>query len=210
MAYTTAGAATALGIATSAEAAINVVNVNQTFDAGPGSTSVHYFQLTGGANSFGLAHQRSYYGYLGVAKFGIFGGGAFNGFSVGSFPYVAKLANGGNIAGGAFAAAAVGTLAFGYGYANSQWVNPGQGYIGFKFTDAAGQEYGWASVTVNGANASNTFTLNSYAYTTAGEVITAGQTSLAVPEPGSLGLLAVGGAGLLAWRQRRARAAAQA
>ena len=201
LAYATAGAATALGGAASAEAGLNVIDVNQTFNAAAGGIAVAYFGLATG-QSFGVAHQRTSSGVYGIAKFGIFGGGVFNGFSAGGFPYVAKLGFGANIAGGPFAAANVGTLAFGPGFANSQWTTPGQGYVGFKFTDTAGTEYGWASLTMAGVPG-NVFTLNSYAYTTAGEIITAGQTS-AVPEPGSLALLAMGGAGLLAWRQRRA------
>ena len=140
------------------------------------------------------------------AKFRINGGGAFVGQSVGAYAYVFKLATGDPIAGGPFAALKnTGTLVVGNGYGNSRWAGTGtqQGYVGFRFTDAGGTETGWAFVTTSGGLA-NTFTLNSYAYSTAGEQLTAGQ----VPEPGSLALLAVGGAGLLAWRQRRKKPAA--
>ena len=56
-------------------------------------------------------------------------------------------------------------------------------------------------ITVSGQPV-NSFTLDEYAYDTAGESLTAGQ----VPEPGSLAWLALGGAGLLAWRQRQCQA----
>ncbi|MBE7158245.1 MAG: PEP-CTERM sorting domain-containing protein [Rhodospirillales bacterium] len=203
LAYTTAGAATALGCVATSEASIVSIDVNQTFNAAPGAYVVGYFNI-GGGGQLGLLHSRSSSGY-GISKAGIFGGGALRGVSVNSFPYAAKLAFGENIAGGAFLSANIATLAFGPGFSNSQWLTPGTGYLGFRFTDAAGTEYGWASITVAGVPG-NEFTLNSYAYTTAGELITAGQT--AVPEPGSLGLLALGGAGLVAWRKRRAKSAA--
>ena len=48
----------------------------------------------------------------------------------------------------------------------------------------------------------NNYILDAYAFGTAGESLTAGE----VPEPGSLGRLARGGAGLLGWRQGRAAA----
>ena len=204
LAYTTAGAATALGCAATAEAGITVVNVGQTFDAAPGGGAFAYFGI-GGGGQIAPYHARTSAGINGVALFGIFGGGALRGVTASSFPYVAKLGLGGNIAGGPFLTANLGSLAVGPGFPNSQWTTAGQGYVGFRFTDPAGTEYGWASLTLNGTP-NNAITLNSYAFTTAGEVITAGQT--AIPEPGSLALLAMGGAGLLAWRQRRAKAAA--
>jgi hypothetical protein len=53
------------------------------------------------------------------------------------------------------------------------------------------------------------FWLVDYAYADPGEPIRAGQTSSndIVPEEGSLGALALGAAGLLAWRKSRSRAA---
>ena len=80
----------------------------------------------------------------------------------------------------------------------------GIGFVGFKFNIGAGDQYGWARLMFYG-NGANNFTLLDYAWGDVGDSITAGQTAL-VPEPGSLGLLALGGAGLLAWRKRRAKA----
>jgi hypothetical protein len=50
----------------------------------------------------------------------------------------------------------------------------------------------------------NSFTLVDYAWADSGTTIFTGQT--AVPEPGTLGLLAVGAVGLLLWRRQRANA----
>ncbi len=207
--YTTAATATALGWAASAEASVVVIDVNQTISAIPdGSHSMAsaQFALPAG-QSFSLSNLRSGPG-PGAGGLGMIGGAQFIGNSnLGGaynnvlFAYPSKLAMGANLAGGPFAAKAFGTLAFGANYPNAHWVQAGEGYICFKFTDAAGTEYGWMDLSTNGSVAGEALTLKSYAYTTAGEQITAGQT--AVPEPGSLALLAAGGAGLLAWRQRR-------
>jgi hypothetical protein len=48
----------------------------------------------------------------------------------------------------------------------------------------------------------NSFTMVDYAWADPGETILTGQ----IPEPGSLGLLALGALGLVAWRKQRARA----
>ncbi len=208
VAYTTAGAASVLGGVAASEADIVVTNVNEIFNA-PGTTpaneAVGFFPLGSSGAQFGLQHVRSVSSSSATFGFAQVKGSSaqFIGPTFGKFAYASKLAFGANIAGGPFAAKSIGTLAFAGGSANSQWKTAGQGYLGFTFTDAAGKEFAWASVTANGTAANNTFTLNSYAYTTAGELLTAGE----VPEPGSLALLAAGGAGLLAWRQRRARAA---
>lgn len=79
------------------------------------------------------------------------------------------------------------------------------GFIGFAF-DAGGTElYGWANVTFDvGFNGSAT--INEWAYENMGNSIMVGQTSsmsAAVPEPSSLGMLALGACGLAAWRRRR-------
>ena len=79
------------------------------------------------------------------------------------------------------------------------WAGGATGYIGFQITTGADIHYGWIEVRVDADNAG-------------GEIIrygiedVAGATAV-VPEPGSLALLAVGAAGLLGWRQRRANVA---
>jgi hypothetical protein len=134
---------------------------------------------------------------------------AWNGFhgGGGSYPYVSKLAANVNPAAHGFVTGAngfftsFGTLAFRGGYGNDQWLDPGTGFIGFRFNTGAGVQYGWVRITMNGSPL-NSFTMVDYAWADPGETILTGQ----IPEPGSLGLLALGALGLVAWRKQRARA----
>ncbi len=125
--------------------------------------------------------------------------------------YVAKfsqLATGPvNPAGRAFIGGGTGygLMASKFGYANSEFKTAGVGFLGVKFNT---DQYGWIRVNMNGPN-NNTFTIVDYAYADRGETINFGQTT-AVPEPSSLSLLALGSVGILAWRRRRASAAASA
>jgi hypothetical protein len=77
------------------------------------------------------------------------------------------------------------------------------GYIGFAFDpdNVAGSQtyYGWARFSV-GDNASTNGAVVDWAYDTTGAAIPAGS----VPEPTSLGLLAMGTVGLLTLRRRTA------
>ena len=95
----------------------------------------------------------------------------------------------------------MGTLAASSGFSYSQFLNSGPGYIGFSFDAGGGTQYGWLQVNMNDGAPHNDFTILGYAYAGVGESIYAGQN--AVPEPGSLGLLAIGGIGLLLWRRAR-------
>ncbi len=82
------------------------------------------------------------------------------------------------------------------------WSGP-TGYFGVKFSLIDGAHYGWVKLQTNG-NASE-WTILSGAYNSvAGESILAGQGPTAVPEPAtSAALLALGAAGLVAYRQRK-------
>ncbi|MDA7937030.1 PEP-CTERM sorting domain-containing protein, partial [bacterium] len=77
------------------------------------------------------------------------------------------------------------------------------GYVGFKFTVAGGNHFGWMDLSRGG----KTVTLAQYAYQdTAGAAIAAGDSgasSGAVPEPSSLAILALGAAGVCGFRRRR-------
>jgi hypothetical protein len=79
----------------------------------------------------------------------------------------------------------------------------GFGLIGFKFNNGAGVQYGWVRVKMAG-NPKNNFVVVDYAYGDPGDVVLAGQKfDDSAPSLESLGGLALGAAGLLAWRQRR-------
>jgi PEP-CTERM motif len=79
----------------------------------------------------------------------------------------------------------------------------GSGFLGFK---TGGGDYGWLKVVVSDAGSPtfpNELQVLDYAIDTTGAPIAAGDTG--VPEPGTSGLalLALGAAGILAWRHRR-------
>ncbi len=102
-----------------------------------------------------------------------------------------------------------GWMAFGgtavYG---SEFLSAGDGYVGVQFKSAAGTHFGWIRVEMHGDSpGSSALTVKDWAYNnTPGGGILIGQ----IPEPGTLGLLALGGLGLLAWRKKRAQLAAGA
>jgi len=101
-----------------------------------------------------------------------------------------------------------GWMASGGGTYASEFNGAGPGYLGIKFDSAAGTHYAWIRVEMTGSSY-NGITITDWAYGDVDEKILVGQTTN-VPEPGSLGLLAIGGAGLLAWRRKRAQAAQEA
>ena len=135
--------------------------------------------------------------------------GMINGFLGGGFPYLfSRLAAGVNPAANPFVTpgasaffTSFGTLAFRGGYGNDQWLDAGIGFVGLRFNTGAGVQYGWVRLNMNGSP-DNSFTMVDYAWADLGENIVTGQ----VPEPGSLGLLALGALGLVAWRKQRAKA----
>jgi hypothetical protein len=88
-----------------------------------------------------------------------------------------------------------------------QWADRGRGFIGFRWYNSAGFQYGWARITKT--RLEDKIRLEDYAYADPGEPIRAGQKSSneMVPDEGSLGGLALGAAGLLAWRKSRSQAA---
>lgn len=87
------------------------------------------------------------------------------------------------------------TLTYGY------FPGAGDKFLGLKFMINNQFHYGWARMNVQGGAALTT-KLKDYAYESQpGVGISAG----AVPEPGTLGMLALGATGLLAWRTLRKR-----
>lgn len=79
-------------------------------------------------------------------------------------------------------------------------------YLGFYFTGPDGIQYGWADISTTATATTSSFEILSYAYeTNPGMSISAGQTS-ELPEPSSLVMLALGGAGLIALRRRKRNA----
>ena len=89
---------------------------------------------------------------------------------------------------------------------NWQWRGRGTDFVGFRFNNGSGRQYGWARVRMDGPASKFSFTVLDYAWADPGEPIKAGQTNSSpttAPSEGSLALLAVGAAGLALWRARR-------
>jgi hypothetical protein len=86
-----------------------------------------------------------------------------------------------------------------------QFLSAEVGAIGFKFNTGAGDQYGWARVRMDGFPY-HTFRVLDYAYGDPGDVVVVGRPprgSDSAPALESLGGLAIGATGLLAWRRRR-------
>jgi hypothetical protein len=220
-AYATAGAASAFTCANSAEATIHYSGRIGEFFGSHQDKSAR-FQLDQPGDSIRLRHSLFLTvtaSYGGTAHFGVLGRAeaGFAGFynPCPSAPHVvsvSKLNRGQFISGRPFLARNSGLLAAFRNYCSSgsvgQFDSAGVGFIGFKFNNGSGDQYGWVRIQMaTRYPIDHDFWLIDYAYADPGEPIRAGQTSSneMVPEEGSLGGLALGAAGLLAWRKRRSR-----
>jgi MYXO-CTERM domain-containing protein len=134
------------------------------------------------------------------------------------FPYVSKLSSGQNVSRGRFL---IGSFSGSFGIlairrtcldsTSAFWGGGGTGYVGFRFNNGAGIQYGWARVKMT-TGLKHGFKVSAFAYADPGESIRAGQKSSdekapakQAPDEGSLGWFALGAAGLLAWRKSRSR-----
>ncbi len=223
-AYAAAGAASALGGAGAAEAEIHYSGiVNHPFP-GDNQVSSAYFPLESGAN---LWFQHFNLGTEGAARVELLGPGGRAGGSIGGLVgqfvlyggfYVSNLAPRLSLTQLRFGAYCRYTSSgselhcFGgtIGYSerpNGKFRRAGKGYIGFTFDNGNGPQYGWARIKTDGAR-DYRFVLLDYAWADPGESIQVGQKrskdAQSLTKSGSLGLLALGSAGLLAWRKKRA------
>ncbi len=197
-AYAAAGVATMATCGATAEADITHVVINGGLGQASAPGDDFYFALTGG-ESLNFFHP-TLGGTAGAVQLGVFNGGLTGdvaGFFTG-FNYASNLAPGVNVSTQNFVNAFA-TLAYGGGYPNSQFLAAGDGYLAFRFN--GGTQFGWARVTMDGVQPSNTYTIQEYAFGDVGDQVRVGQT--AIPEPAALGLLALGAVGLVATRRRR-------
>jgi MYXO-CTERM domain-containing protein len=208
--YVAAGAATALAGATSAEAEIHYSGrVFAKFEADENKVATFPLDQPGDVIRFGH--------YTAVTPYGFFEiegkhSEAFVGYSLFeyAFPFRLQRSPVHYVSEGEFASFYNhGTLYDVNGRGYGKWGGRVTGFVGFRFDSGAGVQYGWARVRMGGHDAD--FILLDYAYADPGEPIKPGQTSSSeanTPSEGSLGLLAVGAAGLALWRRRRKAVAA--
>ncbi|MCC6353799.1 MAG: PEP-CTERM sorting domain-containing protein [Verrucomicrobiae bacterium] len=94
------------------------------------------------------------------------------------------------------------TGGIGFDASQSGWALNDTGYFGFKFSNASGTHYGWGQVNIDGSSAGSGYTiLNAYYNDTPDAPITVAP----IPEPSHVAILALGAAGVAAWRRRRRR-----
>ncbi|HEY2713818.1 MAG TPA: hypothetical protein VGI60_14990 [Chthoniobacterales bacterium] len=217
-AYTAAAAASGFAATHTAEAAIHysgLVNQRITDD------QAVIFPLDPAGGSFLARHRDCFYsGHHrcgGTAYFNIYGAksasviGTYSPLAPIVFPF--KLNPGETISAGHFTSQHRSTfdlvLALDYLYTShgfdsqfGYFLKRGYGLVGFKFNNGAGDQYGWVRLKMRGGLI-NTFAVVDYAYGDPGDVIKAGQKTGSAPELESVGGLALGATGLLAWRRRR-------
>lgn len=123
--------------------------------------------------------------------------GFFSGFGYVSALGPGSIVDAATTSGGPFQA----SMAYGGNNPNAEFNDVEGAFIGLAFPINATTHYGWVRVDVD--NAAGTFNIVDWAYEDQPGV---GITTPAVPEPGTLGLLAAGAAGLAALRRRRSAA----
>ncbi|MGI9518648.1 MAG: PEP-CTERM sorting domain-containing protein [Pirellulaceae bacterium] len=219
--YAVAGAATAFSGTPAAEADIHYFpNVNKLVQDDPYTTDGvadmesialagnakimfrHQHVGDGGGNAFATASNGTFNSIAAFYSSGYGGSGSSSSKFVDNLPYGQFISGLSTF----FAKSSAGTMAraFSYGPFNS----PGEGFLAFQFDVGNGTQYGWARVeTLDTFGIQfNDFRIVDYAYADPNQSLKVGE----IPEPGSLGLLAIGAAGLLTWRRQRksARSAA--
>lgn len=94
-----------------------------------------------------------------------------------------------------------------FGAPAANWTLGQSGQFGFSFASGGSTYYGWGSMVQTGSPVGQGFTITeAYYQTTAGSGILVGQVPQVVPEPTGMVLLAIGSAGVMAWRSRRKQA----
>jgi len=217
LAYTTAGVASAFAAANSAEGTIHYSGpIGQYFGSNHDKTA--RFQLDQPGDSIRLKHDlllcctNSYGGSVHFAVQAAAGAGVAGAYCATTshvFASVSKLKDGEFVSRRPFLARNSGAIATSYLFRCGQFETGDLGFIAFKFNNGSGDQYGWVRIKMGTKyRIDNDFRLIDYAYADPGEPIRAGQTSSKdVPELESLGGLALGAIGLLAWRKSREQAA---
>ncbi|HXA10284.1 MAG TPA: LPXTG cell wall anchor domain-containing protein [Chthoniobacterales bacterium] len=210
VAYATASAATMFAGSQSADAAIHYSGLLDVTMPGSGFHRVR-LPLDQPGDSIAFEHRSSIFGFpdqwAGFRPVGR-AGASFRGQGGLSYSYVNKLQRGEFVSHGTSFTNAEQNSGFGElaGVISGYFDSRGIGFVGFAFDGGAGKQYGWARVFMSGFSRGNGLKVLDYAYADPGEPIQVGQTSSdaqGTPALGSLGLLALGAAGLVAWRKRR-------
>jgi hypothetical protein len=171
VAYATAGVATAIAGATSAEA--TTIHYSGPINHAFSGISFLTFALDNGAD-LGFGH---------IPGRAIFRVEPFNGFNTGAgdtyglYGYLLRLAANVAVSGQAFS----GGSHFASDRPHTHWAAKGPGFIGFRFNGGSGIEYGWARVRMDSGQPLNNFTLVDFAWGDVGTTILTGQTA---PESG--------------------------
>lgn len=221
--YAIAAGATPAGTISTTEAEIHYSGLIDFKFHEKSTFQTQHFPLSNGAYLIGALNKVSFLGYD-LAYFGVDKAAVSNSLrgpgSVSGFFQLAALPVKSVVSAGNFFPTPFYRFAM---MQNSDCINPywqerGTYYVGFRFNNGAGAQYGWVRIRWAGCPA-NYFIVKDYAWGDVGDQIKTGQRTLnddaapvatsdksdapLAPAEGSLGLLALGAVGLQAWRKSR-------